>query len=366
VYQAWPRSQFHLIDSTLSWVERFGLVIHQAVLWLTLLVVILVQLTHYGSALEPREFALLIILEAGLTIAWGYEGKRRESIVAYYVMQLSAATCFASLRRHLMLTVGSWNYEYDVWAGLVFSMGLAGAKQVYDLKPKAVRVPLLTTMCALPALSLIWVAVHRLGVNMALLVVGLQSVVFAYLGKDRRESPYNMVALAGFVGFVLITFYFKLEFRAVHAYVIPVCLGVLLLQELFRSRTSVETRNWVRLITLMAMLGSSGYYALADPRHAITFNLTMIVLCLLAMGLGSLLQIRLYLALGFAGLMVDLVSLLYKVLVQMERSSRMTVIGSLVLIVGAGLVFGAIFYKTHRANFDAWLGGWRARFMRWE
>jgi len=64
---------------------------------------------------------------------------------------------------------------------------------------------------------------------------------------------------------------------------------------------------------------------LTDPSHEIAFNLTMIVLCLVAMGFGSFLRIRLYLAMGFAGLMVDLVSILYKVLVHMERNARMTV-----------------------------------------
>jgi len=93
---------------------------------------------------------------------------------------------------------------------------------------------------------------------MALLVVGLQSVMFAYLGKDSRESPYNILALAGFVGFILVTFYFKLQLRAVHAYIIPTGLGVLVLQELFRDRINPESKHWIRLITLMAMLGSAG------------------------------------------------------------------------------------------------------------
>jgi len=57
--------------------------------------------------------------------------------------------------------------------------------------------------------------------------------------------------------------------------------------------------------------------------------------------------------------MVDLVSILYKVLLHMERSSRMTTIGILVLGIGAILVFGAIYYKTNKANFDAWIESWR-------
>jgi hypothetical protein len=160
-------------------------------------------------------------------------------------------------------------------------------------------------------------------------------------------------------------FYSKLQLRVIHAYVIPVGLGVLVLQELFKKRIQPEAQNWIRLVALMAMMGSTGYYALADTSHAITFNMTMILLCLLSMGLGSLLRIRLYLALGFAGLMVDLISLLYKVLVLMERSARMTIVASLVLLIGAILVFGAIYYKTSKASVDAILSRWRLKLAQW-
>jgi len=365
-YRVWPRAQFHLFDSTLAGLETFGPQIHQAVLWLTLAGAGATQVLHYQAAFAPREFALLILLEAGLAVAWFYEGKRRQSMLAYYLMQLSAAACFASARRHLMLTTGFRTYEYDVWASLAFSLAIAGAKQVLDLQSRALRVPLLTSLFLLPVMALAWVVVQGLGANLALLVVGLHSVMFAYLGKDDRESPYNILALAGFVSFILLTFYAKLHLQAVPAYVIPVGLGVLVLQELFIKRIKPDASNWIRLVTLMAMLGSSGYYALAEARHAITFNLTMIILCLLAMGLGSFLRIRLYLALGFAGLMVDLVSLLYKVLVLMERSARMTVVGSLVLLIGAALVFGAIYYKTNQASLDALADKLRLKLATWQ
>jgi len=114
------------------------------------------------------------------------------------------------------------------------------------------------------------------------------------------------------------------------------------------------------------MLGSAGYYALADPRYPVTFNLVMILLCLLAMGLGSFLQIRLYLAMGFAGIAVDLVSLIYKSLVFMERNARMTVIGASVLVLGAALVFGAIYYKTRKADVDAAVNKLKLRLAQWE
>jgi hypothetical protein len=359
-------SHFRLFDLTFSRLQTSGARIHLATIILSLTVCCITQVAHYDLAFSSREITLLILLQAALAVAWFYEGKRRQSMVAYYLMQISAVGCFAAVRRHLMLTTNFWTYEYDVWASLAFSLILSGAKQVFDLQPRSLRVPLLTTMFALPAMALIWVLVHGLGVNMALLVVGLHSVLFAYLGRESRESPYNVLALSGFVVFILMVFYSKFHLRAVHAYIIPVGLGVLVLQQIFRDRIKPDARNWIRLVTLMAMLGSSGYYALVDPRYPITFNLTMILLCLLGMGLGSFLRIRVYLAMSFAGLMVDLISILYKVLVQMERSARMTIIGSLVLVIGAILVFGAIYYKTNKAKFDAWVESWRARLAKWQ
>ena len=365
-YKAWPRSHFRLFDLTFSWLESVGKQIHLVVLWLTFLLAGGVLVFHYQVALAPREIVLLALLEAGLAAAWYYQGKVSETMIPYYMMQLSALACFASLRRHLMLTTGLWNYEYDVWISLVLSVGLAGAKQVLDLQPRKLRLPFLTTLCVLPGVALVWVMLHGLGSNMALLVVGLNSLMFAYLGKDDRESPFNIVALAGFVGFVLLAFWTKLELRAVHAYVIPVGFGILVLLQLFHPRIKPEVRNGIRLTTLLAMLGSTGYYALVDSSRPIAFNLTLVILCLLAMALGSFLRVRLYLTLGFAGLMVDLASILYKGLVHMERSQRMTVVGSLVLLIGAILIFGAIYYKTNKEKLDAWVDQCRRRLGEWE
>src|SRR5205823_3969707 len=149
--------------------EASGAVLHRFVILLTLAICCTTQGAHYGAAFSGREIALLMLLEAALAISWFYEGKRRQSMAAYYLMQISAVACFASLRRHLMLTTNFWTYEYDVWASLAFSLVLAGAKQVFDLQPRTLRVPLLTTMFLLPAMALVWVLVHGLGVNMALL-----------------------------------------------------------------------------------------------------------------------------------------------------------------------------------------------------
>ena len=150
------------------------------------------------------------------------------------------------------------------------------------------------------------------------------------------------------------------------AYVIPVGVGVLVLLQMLRNRITPDARNKVRLVTVLSMLGSTGYYALMDESTSLAFLGVFSLLCLLSMGLGSLLSVRIYLLFGFSGLVVAIAVIFYRVLKTMERGPKMTVIGALVLIVGAALVFGAIYYKTHREQLAARFGQLRKRLDRWE
>jgi len=243
---------------------------------------------------------------------------------------------------------------------------LAGAKQAFDDRPRELRLPVTATLLGLPVIAILWTLVHHLGTDVALVVVGLHSLMFAYVGRDRRDSPYNLAALAGFVAFLLVIFWSKLHLRVLHAYVIPVGLAVLVLLHVFGRDLPADTRNRIRLVTMVAMLGSAAYYALVDDRHPLAFNVTLLFLCLASMALGSAMRVRLYVVLGFAGVAVDLASIVVKVLVHMDRGERMTSVGILVLLLGAALVGGAVYYKTHRDEIDEMTDGWRARLRGWD
>ncbi|HLY11953.1 MAG TPA: hypothetical protein VKW04_21815, partial [Planctomycetota bacterium] len=119
-------------------------------------------------------------------------------------------------------------------------------------------------------------------------------------------------------------------------------------------------------VVLVAMIGSAGWSSLVDGKVPLLHNLAVIVLCLGAMGLGGFLHIRLYAALGFGALMLDLVVIFVKAVALLERTARMTIVGSSVLAVGSTLVFGAIYYKTHRQEIQERLDRWRLRFSGWE
>jgi hypothetical protein len=365
-YLGRERTRFRLWDQTCHWLGSSGHLICNVGSAISMAAGLGIQLLHYGVAFTGFELAALLTLQAGLAIAWYDASRRSESTLPSYLMLISTALFFITIRRHLMLTTGFWNYEYDVWAMLAVSFCIAGLKPVFDTHPKRNRTSMFGTMILLPVVACTWVKLHNLGTDAALLVVGLYSLKFAFLGRDNRESPYSVIAIFGFVAFVLISFWGKLEVRYVHAYVLPVGIGVLVLLQMFGRHIDSATRTRVRLLTLIAMIGSAGYYALIDDSHEIIFNLTLIGFCLVAMLFGSFFRIRLYLTMGMAGLLIDLASIVFKVMVGMERTSRMTTIGSLVLLIGAGLVFGAIYYKTNRESLTKRLDALRNRLGSWE
>jgi hypothetical protein len=158
----------------------------------------------------------------------------------------------------------------------------------------------------------------------------------------------------------------KLELRAVHVFVIPAGTGVLVLLQLFKDRIRPDIRNHLRLVTLLAMLGSSGYYALMGININVYYILTLGILSLLVMLTGSFLRIRLYLAIGFCGLIVDVCVVFVKLIIKMQRNTQMTIIGSLVLIGGIAIVAGAILYKTHQGKFTQFLNKMREKLNCWE
>jgi hypothetical protein len=299
-------------------------------------------------------------------VAWFLEGRLRDGVLPYVLSVLSLAGAWILLRRLLFLNFDFWTYEYDIWLSLGASVAFSAAKRLVKHERPGLGRTMTGTVWLLPVLQCVWLVSTRMGADLTLLVIGVQSMLFAWQGGGRRDSPYNAVAMLGFVGFICLLFWAKLDLRCVQAYTIPSGLGVLGLVWLFGQHLPRELRNAVRLVTVLTMLGSCGYYALLDASYPLGFHLTMIVLCLAVMALGPVLRVQLYLYLGFAGFATDLAALVVKQFRGFDRSIQMMGVGGGLLMFGVAVVGGAILYKTHRELIVARLAQVRARLGAWE
>jgi len=365
-YAGAARLRPRLYDQTLAWLGEYGAAIQTVLLWGGFAATLAVQAGNWGRPYTAREVALIELLYAGFAVAAGFEGAARKSMAPTFLLEVCVLAAYVVVRQQLSLTRGIWRDEYDVWASLAAFFALVGAKQVFDRQPREVRIPLRSMLLALPVFTVTWIGMHSMKTEMNLLAIGLHSAAFAYMGKEDRESPYHLVAVGGFIAFVLQLFWAKLQLTVAYAYVIPVGIGLLVVLQLFKGRVAPEVRNGVRTVVLLAMIGSAGFSALLDNRIPLLHHAVVMALSLAAMALGGLLHIRLYVALGFGSLMVDLAVIFVKAVAALERTARMTIVGSSVLALGAALVFGAIYYKTHKQEIGERLAKIRLRFVGWE
>jgi hypothetical protein len=215
-------------------------------------------------------------------------------------------------------------------------------------------------------LVIAWVLVHGLGTDFSLIVVLLYSAMFTFLGRGSGNSPYNIVAVGGFVAFVAILFWSKLELRVLHAYVIPAGVGILALVQMFGNDLSQRLRMQIRTATLATMLGTTAYYALLDDRYQPAFHVTMLLLSLAVMACGTLFRVRVFLLFGACGVLVDLGTIFYKIVIRLDGHYQMTSFGVVILLVGIVLVAGTAYYKTQRQQFEERLDALRAFLGRWD
>ncbi len=359
--------QPRLFHHTLAYLDTHGGAVNTALLWLTTALLGALLFRVYLPMPLPVEGVMIVlgVAWAALALAWRGEALDRSQVHAGFLTEFAICGAAAVVRR-MLAAMGFWDPHYDVWVSLAVSTGLSGAKTYVHGRSAPARLPLVVSLFALPAAVLGWVAFQGLGTDVALLVIGLHGVSFLWLGMGERHSSYNAMAVMHFVAFLVLLFWSRLELRFLHVYTIPVGLGVLVLLQLHGDRMAAAARNAVRLVVLLSMLGSCGYYVLTDRGYALGFHATMLLLCIGAMALGGVLRVRLYLALGLAGLLLDVAVLGTRVIGHLDSAQQKMSIAILLLALGGALVGGTAYAKAQREVLAARLASWRGRLAAWE
>lgn len=321
---------------------------------------------HWGRPYALQTLTLTSVVWGALAACWYRLGQARQNLAWVLVAEACGIALLLGIRQHLLLGTEFWTLEYDVWASLALTAILAGLREVTESDKAHNRIALVGTMLLLPLLAIGWAVYNELSSDVTIVVLGANSVILSVMGRSERKSPYNLLAVLGFVSFVVLIVYSKLGLRSLQAYVIPVGLGVFVLLRLFGRDLPREARRKVESVTLFAMIGSSAYYALVDLSHPIGFNLTLLAVCFGGMLLGTVLRIRLYLMIGGGGILLCLASVAFKIVMGLGRTVQVTALGLLLLLAGVALVGGSAYYKANREQvLERWERFLR-RFEGWE
>jgi hypothetical protein len=332
----------------------------------TLVLLLFVRYVSWKAPLPIAQVALVCVLYAALAYGTWSRGRAVRLIPLFILAEFCIEQIFETARYQVMLSNASvWRPEFDVIAMLLGSLALAAVKELVDLEHEEL-LPVVGTLIGLPVAALTYTWWNGMSLDVALFIIGINSLIFAFMGRNEKESPYNVIAIFGFIAFLLSVFKGKLELTTLHAYTIPVGVGVLTLVHLYERVLERSVRANIRLLTLGVMLATTGYHALLDDRFPLMFHMTFILLSIAMMAVGGLLRVKLYVVVGFFGAFIDALVLLVKTVAAMNRGPRMTLIGAFVLLIGAALVGGAIYYKAHRDALLERFSRFRSRFAGWE
>ena len=359
-------SEPRFYDLLNQWISLNQIELFTLYLWATSIAALSIVISSYNEALSVPNLILCLLLSGGLAASWFQAGQLLKSQRSFRMMLLFGFGLFAIIRHQLIYTSELWSVQYDIWFCLIIALIISGAKAYIAKLQEELQVPLLSCLFLLPCFSLSWTIYHNLSMDSILMILGIHSLIFSFMGAGNKKSIYNFMAVIGFVAFTIIALINKVDIQTTHVYILPTGIGVLALLQLFHDQVEAETRQVIRLITLVIMVATCAYYALIANPHSIGFNITMLGLCLAAMLFGSFFKIRLYLTLGFAGLMVNLASIIFRAVADMDKGARITIMGTSILIIGGALVFGALYYKTHQEKISVRIQKLRAAFGVWE
>jgi len=332
------------------------------------LAVLAIQFLNYshGPELFARQLFPMVLVQGILAVYW-FDLARKTRLwwwtVAAETMILGV---ILTLRQELPVLLDlPWTVNWDMAIGLFAAFTITAMRPLLKGQDKSIRIPIRYTLFGLPLVTVMYAIDYAVGFETLSRVIFLYSILFtwrAYSEKDRFVLAYCFL---GYNSFLILTFLHQ-ERQSFQWYIIPVCLSILILVQIFRDITTRTTANLVRWVTLFILLGTAMFQAIVENCLSPTPHLILIVLSVLAIAAAGFLRIRIFAVSGLFCFIVDIIAIVYIVLSRQNTETLKVILG-IGLTAGGGLLLAAyIFYRKHKDRIEEVVEKMKETFYSWE
>jgi hypothetical protein len=165
---------------------------------------------------------------------------------------------------------------------------------------------------------------------------------------SRTQNRANLILVAIFVNAALLTYFYAAEMRNLQFYLVPTLSTVLILAHLFSDSLTDTQQQQIRLICGMVMIGSSSYFNILEFNVSLWYPVTASLLSALAVVLGTSLQIRVYLYLGFGFFVLNTFAVVVHTILNQPPEVFRLIVGMIFLTMGILFLGSYLLFQMKR------------------
>ena len=352
-----------LIDAALNYLNKTH---SQLLVVIQVFVSVSILFAHTKSAASSMSFGLILILHLGMVYYWWIMARKLNK----HYCTLFTVAVFTSLVELLLVKAFADQQVIDLdtarmftWLAISF---LATAAEPFICKETtAVKTPIKYSLLSLPLLTVAYALRYPTAYEHLPLVIMLYSVLFTWKAASQHDRFTMGYAFIGYNSWLIMMF-FRNDIHSVQAYLIPCCITVLVLVQLFRDRTSDRTANIVRGSVLLLLLGYAIFDAIIHNLHSPIPHITLIIISIVLIATSVLLRIKIFAIGGLMCFTADILALIALLVINQEPSGLRVIMGSFLLVGGGILMTSFVLYKKHKERIDNIINSMRNKFTTWE
>lgn len=324
---------------------------------LTFLLLVSYALCFVAVALYPEHVTAMAVFvwPIVLTFACGFV-----TLLVWAVRERSARLVFfAEMSMWLAVLLVRWTFSdregfsslasWDAYAILALSVLSLGARELLRTRlPELARYLYYSTQLYAVLGWLLLVVLHyAFGLESQVeLGAGLVALLFMFLA--RHHQKHNLIYGFLFANAALLLFFQSRSWNEVQIYTTPILISVMALAQVFKAELGSRRLSYVRLYAGLALLASSSWFNLIDFSQSVWYPLIAAIVAALLIVVGTSLRVRIYLFLGSAFLLTNLIGTLAHVIVRQPPTQVKLMIGIVSLAVGLVFLAGFLLFQAKR------------------